>query len=61
MFGALFLVAKFRLVDGTTDEQPHLETQNSTVQFVWELDDLMTTAQSWKAMIFEFPHHKPWS
>ena len=49
MFGALCQVVKLRLVDGTTDEQPHLETQNSTIQLVLELVDLMITALSWKA------------
>ena len=47
MFGAPFQGARFRLIDGAVDEEPHLEMQNSTVQLVWELDELRITAQSW--------------
>ena len=47
MFGAPFQCARFRLIDGAVDEDPHLEMQNSTVQLVWELDELRITAQSW--------------
>ena len=32
MFGAPFQGAKFRLVDGAVDQEPHLEMQNSRVQ-----------------------------
>ena len=39
--------ARFRLTDGAVDDEPHLEMQNSTVQLVWELDELRITAQSW--------------
>ena len=47
MFGAPFHGARFRLIDGAVEEEPHLEMQNSTVQLVWELDELRITAQSW--------------
>ena len=47
MFGTPFQGARFRLIDGAVDEEPHLEIQNSTVQLVWELDEMRITAQSW--------------
>ena len=53
MFGTPFQGAKFRLIDGAVDEEPHLEMQNSTVQLVWELDELRITAQSWLVGTYE--------
>ena len=51
--GAPFHGGRFRLIDGTVDKEPHLEMQNSTVQLVWERDELRITAQSWLVGIDE--------